>query len=353
MGSAVCYEYTPDNVTWNSPFADRNSSQTSIRVTKGSKVCCDLEMGEMREMMQTPPSTGHAQNEAIESLCATNVEVVALGDSRGETLGSRHEYEELELKDLTQGTSTPKREHDYEDPDIDMQEPANRVTTACGYEEPIVSGWKRLSMPSLDSISPASITHMPRRNSSASQLLIKCESRTEKQLQAKKPAKILHYAEFSLYPSQNQVTQHLTTASSHWNTGSALPKEPHDYEEPSFGTVDRHHPLCLGPIPAPIRLLRSASDYEVPLTIPTEKSSRNSKSKSSQSVMYQVKLKLNQLSHNMNGNFKDEEAEKLINVESDTAPDQLKSPGSDMLLENKNCLLQEAKVNNVSYRLLL
>lgn len=346
----VCYEYTVDNVTWNSPFADRNSSQASIRKTGGtkgvytSKSCCDLELMELGGSQQgVVPLNDSMLNGVPERLHSTGV--VTVGASREE---SRHEYEELELEGLakaTRGLSTLRREHDYEEPDI--QEFVIRVATA-GYEEPVTGGWKRLSMPSLDNTSPIPHLCVPRRNSSASELVFeKEESRTTTTTVKEKPGKILHYAEFSLYPPQNEPSTAIPTTALSLGSG-----EPHEYEEPSFATSsDIRHPPCpwtVRPIPAPIRLLRSASDYEVPLDLVV--SNIHNKSKHSQSVMHRVKLKLDRLSHGMNGKPNDEETEKLIAVEADMTPDQLKSPGCDMLSENKNYLLQERNESNVSVK---
>ena len=352
--SYVCYEYIADNVTCNSSFTARNCSQASLRQSKGSQHRHDLEMGVVGEVeLEAPTSNG--QNEVIESSCA--VEVVVVRDIQEGTpeTESRHEYEELELENLitmptpTRGLSTLRREHDYEDPDVepsDSKEPVAKSTKAHEYEEPINNAWKRLSMPALNSV-PLPTHNVPRRNSTASELF------RSTGIESKKPAKIFHYAEFSLYPSQNTSggtpQPHLST-SPHCNLGSTHPREPNQYEEPSCTTADRHHPLCLGPIPAPTRLLRSASDYEVPLMInATKKGSQSIRIRPPQSVMRQVKLTLERLSQSMNGNSKDdEEAEKLIDGESDTTPDQLKSPESCILSGSGSCRSQEDNEGNVS-----
>lgn len=331
----VCYEYIADN----SPIAKGNSSQASIRkagVMKGlstSKSCCDSELVEMGFLQQAPPPPDHSitQSEEMQAF-----EVVIVGDNWQETLRSGHEYEELELDALTEATrsrglSTLRREHEYEEPNI--HEPVIQIMAAHDYEEPVSGGWKRLSMPSLESVTPMFSFKVPRRNSSATELF---QNETRTNNDSKKPGMILHYAEFSLYSlSQTEAQKGATPQMPPTPALRSVPflaVKSHEYEEPSFSNANLRHPICPGPIPAPIRLLRSASDYEVPCVTPVMSSTRI-KPKHSQSVICQVKLKLDHLSHNFN---RDEEAEKLIQAEKDTTPDLVKSPGSDIVSKNEN-----------------
>jgi hypothetical protein len=305
-----------------------------------TRQCFDLEMGN-QVGDGTTTSSGHTQNEIIEtSLCAG---VVAIGGQGGETLRSRHEYEELE-NDPT--TTTLRRNHDYEDPDT--RDPTAQVPKAFEYEEPVASGWKRLSMPCLETASAVPLPQMLRRNMSAVELSSHAGRKS------KKPAKILHYAEFSLYPSSGDAPQVPTT--------TTTSRVPHEYEEPPFAAAYRHHPLCLGPIPPPARFLHGVSDYEVPLDMPVVKRSTGQSSIKSKSVMRQVKLKLDRWSQSLSGNSKEEDDERLLlSVESDPTPDQLKSPGinnmpspgndqlkspvRDMPSENGTCFSQEVSLS--------
>ena len=282
----------------------------------------------MENYQQEPSESTHTQNETVVEACSIDM-AQAISD-RTFTLCSRHDYEEVMLAILGTGAPELTRDHVYDEPD--ETEPPVSLTEARGYEEPVKRSWKRLSLPSMDDSSPVPMPQM-RRNSSASEL--HNSGNDFKAPRAVKPSRILHYAEFSLYPANqtgplSSVSEATTgTPSSHRVLTSRPSKEPHEYEEPSFPTNNLQHPPC--PIPAPLRLLSrgSVSDYEIPV-VTSPPLLRN---KSSQSMMRQVKLKLHHLSTNMNGgNINDEEV-RLIESESDgrdDSSDLLKSPGNEV-----------------------
>ncbi len=333
-------------MAWNSPFAERNSSQrsisrpfTAVARNLSSKLESEAEVIEMESYHQEPSETTHNNSNNTQSVLVVEARSIDMpqamaASNKTLTLCSKHDYEEVMLNALAKEGSrfnTLTRDHVYDEPD--EMEPGINLTEARGYEEPVTRNWKRLSLPSLDNPSLMAIVsqQMQRRNSSASEL----HSSGSFKPQAANPGRILHYAEFSLYPntqsgalsSVSEVT--VGTPSPHKTLSSRPSREPHDYEEPSFPAGNLRQAPC--PIPAPTRLLRggSVSDYEIPVTTfpPLLRT------KSSQSVMRQVKLKLHHLSASMSsgGNINDEEVQ-LIESESegrDESSDVLKSPGNE------------------------
>lgn len=370
MGGVLCvYEYIADNVIWNLPFTARNSSQVSTTAATGSpftpkhaKHSSEMEIIELRDLPCEPrfiehvqkdlpcepwPTehvqrdlpceprpTEHVQNEVTKASYIP--ELIALMNNTA--TDTRHEYEELKLEDFpasNKSSSLIRGEHHYDDPNI-----LGPVVCPHGYEEPVSAVWKRLSMPSLDSISLVPGPHRLRRNSSARELAAVGSGQTGEGIRRgqQKPGKIPHYAEFSLYPTSAQNNRAISGAAistvPHTTRPSSIsthqPK-PHEYEEPSFplanGNILLHPSRC--PIPAPLKFLkRAAGDYEVPQAMTMHKVMPM------QSVMQQVKLKLSSLSASVNGSFGDEETEMLIDAEHNTkemTPDQLKSPMSTSL----------------------
>ena len=345
----------------NSPFIERNSSQRSVcrpspavgrnmSTTLESEVEV-IEMGNLPDETNANTQTQTQNNETAAEACS--IDMTQTSSDKTLTLCSRHDYEEVMLDDVGgkegQGFhgAAATGDHVYDDPD--ETEPGINLTEAQGYEEPITRCWKRLSLPTLDNPSIAALalsSRMQRRNSSASELHTSgndfkpqaamapsaiLESSNFKP-QAKK-GRILHYAEFSLYPNKeakalSSATEAApSTPSAHKPLSSRPSKEPHQYEEPSFpaGGNVRQPPHS---IPAPRRLLRrnTVNDYEIPVVT----SPPCFRPKSSQSMMQQVRQKLHHLSTGKihGGNLNDENV-RLIEAESDDMSDMLKSPGNE------------------------
>ena len=293
--------------------------------------------------------------------------------------GPHHDYDQLVHEDdrtpLTGGgggrSNTLTRDHDYEEPTSpDMARSGwwwwGREGRARGYEEPVTRrGWKRLSMPSLGNAT-TSLVPLPnplKRNSSATELRAgfshACLGGHELR---PKPQKILHYAEFSLYPKPTTegvagqvISDRSTTTTNPVANSSVPPAKQHEYEElPLLANPQQHKglpPLFLGPIPAPIRLLKGVRGYEVPVT----KSSHHHQQKhtdqhqqpqgvQSAALLDQLKQKLAEhLAISMEESLeeeKEEEAEKLIQSETDESRES-ESP-SDITLSSQDA-------NNVSY----
>ena len=177
-----------------------------------------------------------------------------------------HDYEEL-----TMGKSKEQRQsHWCEEPKSDL---LDRRQPASDYEKPVPHNWKRLSTPRLsmlpisDELSPP-LHGMHRRNSSASDLTMHCfTAASSNHFPAnRKPQKIRHYAEFSLYPLQQVTTDCCwkTKQTSSCRKGHSFSfggeMQCHDYEEP-FSCL----PVARQLVPAPLITRRRASDYEIPM----------------------------------------------------------------------------------------
>ena len=270
-----------------------------------------------------------APNEVSAESCI--IDMAPEGDSRTQTLSSRHDYEEVRLDDLgnaATGFPGETRDHVYDEPD--ETEPGVNLNEARGYEEPVKRCWKRLSLPSLDDPSLFALSQMQRRNSSATELYTSISSC---QTQAKKPGKILHYAEFSLCPStQTRGLSSTSGAASVFRRSVSSrhpPRKRHEYEEPSFpNNTNLRQNSC--PVPAPMRFLcrgerTAAGDYEIPIVT----SPPLLRAKASSSVMRQVKLKLHHLSATMSGGNDSDEEVRLIRSDSEGKEEMselLKSP---------------------------
>ena len=287
-----------------------------------------------RDLPREPRPTEYVQ---IEVAMATEM-IALMNNAATDTLRSRHEYEELKLQDFEfaasdKSSSLIRGEHHYDDPNS-----LRPMVCPHGYEEP-VSTWKRLSMPSLDTASLVPGPHMYRlrRNSSVSELAAMGTGQQEpgggggRTRGVRKPGKIPHYAEFSLYPTSAQTSAMTSSTTAPERTLPCLIStlRPHEYEEPTFSLPvgDVPLPSPCHPIPVPLRFLRRAvGDYEVPrVAIETHKAMPT------QSMMQQVRRKLSSLSTSVSRSFDDEETETLIDAEhstKDTTPDQLKSPMS-------------------------
>lgn len=253
---------------------------------------------------------------------------------------NRHEYEELALNFAQSGDRNQilKHGHEYDEPV--SSEAAIRRKGANGYEEPVARGQKRLSMPSLDDMSLVPLPQMQRRNSSVNELFTGSNLHTKGR---EKPGRILHYAEFSLYPSQNggTSTQSAVDRLSSCATVTSVskpPRELHEYEEPSFplnSVQDFMHPI---PTPTDLRKGVAMGNYEIPVVTSPMQST-----KASVSMIFQVKMKLSRLSASINSSLNDEEHELLIEPEPKVR-DGLS--GSDRLSRTpKNSCLQDANAN--------
>lgn len=264
----------------------------------------------------------------------SSVVVVSLPSNRQLKPSNRHEYEELALNFAQSGDRNQilKHRHEYDEPV--GSEAAIRRKGANGYEEPVARGQKRLSMPSLDDMSLVPLPQMQRRNSSVNELFTGSNLHTKGR---EKPGRILHYAEFSLYPSQNggTSTQCATVTS---RSVSKPPRELHEYEEPSFplncySVHDFMHPI---PTPTDLRKGVAMGDYEIPMVTSPLQST-----KASVSMIFQVKMKLSRLSASINSSLNDEEHELLIEPEPKvrdglSGSDQLSRPPRNSCLQDAN-----------------
>lgn len=343
-----CYEYTADNVAWNSPFTDRNTSQLSIKTaTPASAFLTSETTGREEEVIELDclklKSSSHLKNEVPGG---SHTGAVPLSTNRTQTLNSKHEYEEVLLDDFTEeskGCFRLSRDHDYEEPE--SPEAAMQRKRANAYEEPVSGDWKRLSMPSLVKTSLVPVAQVSRRNSSVNEIFTGTKSPV-------KPGSILHYAEFSLIPSKSTLIGkdprgNDPISMTDRSISSAPAKASHQYEESSFPVTSPgvRHPVCPPRlIPAPLRLLRgSASDYEVPVI-----RSPPCKPKTSlQSVMLlnQLRMKLNQLSAGVNSSIDDEDVKRLID-ESDRV---VREVNSELLRSPRSASPQNP--NTVSWKL--
>lgn len=327
----VCYAHITDIVARNSPFTERNSSQLSIKPTTPAKSILAtkryVEVIELEDLKQESCTTAPARK-TLERSYTIEVAPVILNSQAQASAG--HDYDELMLKNATRtrrGHSTLIREHDYEEP-VSPKTPVARNGSASAYEEPVPGNWKRLSVPSLSDNSFLAPLIMARRNSSASELFN--SGRQSKNSRAK-PGMILHYAEFSLIPSQNQPRTYGAAGDLACDrSATSAPSTQHEYEElPLLPQCTIIRPPYHRPIPAPIRLLKGVSAYEVPIT----KSPLQPKPSPPTVLLSKMKLKLGNLSAGISGNVDDDE-ERLIESETesrDTNSEYLKSPGNDTL----------------------